>query len=84
VQIVLETHSDHVINGIRKAVASRSGLADRVVFYSIFNDPAHPGEAELEEILIDEKGSLSKWPKGFFDQAVSDARSLVLGEYDAQ
>ena len=84
VQMVVETHSDHVINGIRKAVATRQGLAEKVVFYSIFGNQQSPGEAELEEILIDENGTLSKWPRGFFDQAATDARALVLGEYDEQ
>jgi predicted ATPase len=81
IQIIVETHSDHIINGIRKAVAAQEGLAKQVTFYSIFSNPAQPGETNLEEILIDEQGRLNNWPKGFFDQATRDARSIALQQY---
>lgn len=82
VQVIVETHSDHVINGIRKAVAVNEGLAKHVTFYSIFSNPEQPGETEIEEITVDEQGRLSNWPKGFFDQATRDSFSLALQQFD--
>jgi len=82
VQIIVETHSDHIINGIRKEVAMGRGLAEQVKFYSIASDSERPGRTDVEEIRIDREGRLSNWPRGFFDQATRDARALVLRQYD--
>ena len=79
IQLIVETHSDHIINGIRLEVAEQRSLAEHVTFYSVFANSEEPGNSDFEEITIDEKGRLSNWPKGFFDQASEDARKLVLG-----
>jgi predicted ATPase len=60
----------------------QEGLAKYVTFYSIVSNPEQPGETEIEEIIVDEQGRLSNWPKGFFDQATHDSRSLALQQYD--
>ncbi|MCA9209850.1 MAG: DUF3696 domain-containing protein, partial [Planctomycetales bacterium] len=66
VQVVIETHSDHVLNGIRLAV--KDGLlrpdATRLHFFS-----RKMGEAsEYETPVVGPDGRLSYWPAGFFDQ----------------
>ena len=65
VQVVLETHSDHVINGIRRFVSSKKHSSLDTAFF--FFD-----RSGVDHISIDEKGKLSHWPKGFFDQMNSD------------
>lgn len=66
VQVVLETHSDHVLNGVRLAVKRKkiSATDVRVHFF------AHrPGQASVPESpTMDDDGRLSSWPEGFFDQ----------------
>jgi hypothetical protein len=66
VQVVLETHSDHVLNGIRLSVKQHKLPATdvRVHFF------AHrPGQAAVPESpTIDGDGRLDSWPDGFFDQ----------------
>jgi len=73
VQILVETHSDHLLNGIRLGV--RDGLIeskDTVVhFFSSANDLG-----EVETLEIDKDGGLSQWPVGFFDQAINDLVEL--------
>ena len=70
VQIFLETHSDHVLNGIRLAVRKKKIECDRVkinYFYEFLTDQGIPRhEKTSPEILPD--GSLSNWPDGFFDE----------------
>lgn len=77
-QVIIETHSDHLLNGIR--VAAR--LNDR--FHSdlakVFFISADDGKSEVEEISIGAKGELSKWPEGFFDQQANDVRILMKGQ----
>jgi len=72
-QVILETHSDHVINGIRRyAVTEDSTLdSDKTIIY-YFDDQEVPST-----ISIKKTGQLSNWPKGFFDQAQKDLANLA-------
>ncbi|BCO27840.1 hypothetical protein MIZ03_2731 [Rhodoferax lithotrophicus] len=66
VQVILETHSDHVLNGVRLAVKQKKlPAADvRVHFFS-----HRPGQAAAPESpMMDDDGRLDSWPEGFFDQ----------------
>ena len=77
VQVVLETHSDHVLNGIRLAVTDESlGLCtdDTVIYY--FRDTRDTG-SPFEQIEINRRGQLSLWPVGFFDQTQIDLAALA-------
>jgi len=76
VQVILETHSDHVLNGIRIAVASAEtslGIED-VVIHNI--DGRSPGAAAIDEIYMTSSGGLSRWPTGFFDQIENDLAAI--------
>ncbi|MEY2491673.1 MAG: hypothetical protein QOH24_624 [Verrucomicrobiota bacterium] len=77
VQVILETHSDHVLNGIRKAVASTKLSPERLAIYYIDARPSRSDEAlsdtdRIHRIPIDEQGRISNWPRGFFDQMEND------------
>ncbi|WP_343502287.1 MULTISPECIES: AAA family ATPase [Roseobacteraceae] len=65
-QVIVETHSDHVLNGIRLAVKEEFLVPDvvRLHFFSRL-----PGEASsFESPVLGPDGRLSYWPDGFFDQ----------------
>ncbi|MDQ0776027.1 putative ATPase [Streptomyces aurantiacus] len=71
VQVVVETHSDHVLNGARLAVAQdRSLPAEDMVTHYFDHDRILP-------IDINDKGELSHWPSGFFDQIETDLGRLA-------
>ena len=72
-QIMVETHSDHVLNGIRLAVKNRVIRCDTVKLYYLFQkDDANDAEEnythECVSPIIDEDGMLNEWPEGFFDE----------------
>ena len=70
VQVVLETHSDHVLNGIRRAVKSRRLASDDVALHFFrprLGDPAQGG-AQVQSPVVDADGNVDNWPEGFFDQ----------------
>lgn len=72
-QLFVETHSDHVINGIRKSIGSgTSGLGSEDVSINFFAD-----DGQATPILIGKTGQLSSWPKGFFDQGQIDLAQLA-------
>lgn len=66
-QIFVETHSDHVVNGIRLAVKRGEIAPDDVLFhfFSRDTDQLQPVMAEIE-VLAD--GTVTDWPEGFFDE----------------
>jgi predicted ATPase len=67
VQILVETHSDHVLNGIRLAVKKDSLKADAVRLCYFTRDVAS-GDCYVELPSILHDGQLTNWPTGFFDQ----------------
>lgn len=74
-QIFLETHSDHVINGIRLAV--KYGLISTDKFNINFFSPSPTiDSATVTSIQSDSDGRLDRWPDGFFDQIENDLSRL--------
>ena len=77
VQILLETHSDHVLNGIRLAVADgRAELLPEQVVIHFFRAEDDEGPT-VQSMGLRETGQLSAWPAGFFDQAQIDLAALA-------
>ena len=74
VQIFVETHSDHFMDGVRIAV--RDGLIkpDDVTF-NYFQREGNTATVTCPE--INEDGRLSEWPEGFFDQADENLDRLL-------
>ena len=74
VQILLETHSDHVMDGIR--IAIREGILkpeDAAFHYFSRNEST----SDITTPQIDSDGRLSDWPEGFFDQHRRNMARLV-------
>jgi len=65
VQVVVETHSDHVLNGVRLAVKSKDIQAHDVAVHFFAPDNSR---FEPKSPKIDIDGRLDSWPEGFFDQ----------------
>lgn len=72
-QIFVETHSDHLLSGIRLAV--RDGLVqpDDVALHFVGQNGV-PGQ--VTTLAVDRNGAVSDWPEGFFDQAENDLAVL--------
>ena len=74
VQVILETHSDHVLNGIRRAVRSGTVPADEVALH--FFRPRREEEqgrvVQVQSPVLDSDGNIDTWPEGFFDQFDKD------------
>ncbi len=70
VQVVIETHSDHVLNGVRRAVKSGMLQSDDIAlhFFRPRRENATNGEPQVESPTLDDNGNIDSWPDGFFDQ----------------
>lgn len=65
-QLVVETHSDHILNGVRLSV-KRGKLAADDVRLHYFQRNAD-GVVDIVSPDIGPDGMLSQWPSGFFDE----------------
>jgi predicted ATPase len=80
VQIIVETHSDHIINGIRLAVVKQFISPDAIKFMYCSlerkeNDLVAYTKLEIPE--INENGQFDYWPEGFFDQWSISLKGLL-------
>lgn len=73
VQVILETHSDHVLNGIRRAIAELNILPAQAGIVHFFDD----ADQSAEPLEFTPTGSFSHWPAGFFDQYQLDVARLT-------
>ena len=78
VQIIVETHSEHFLNGIRIATKKEKDLLtpeQSKVYY--FRKEKDELETKIDEINIDKDGGIDSYPKGFFDQFDEDLDKLI-------
>lgn len=77
VQVIIETHSDHVLDGIRLAVKHESSVSASDIKIKYFRKSAIE-ESEITDVTVMEDGKLSEWPEGFFDQMSINLRAFSL------
>ncbi|RJO69086.1 DUF3696 domain-containing protein [Nocardia panacis] len=65
-QVLVETHSDHVLNGLRIAVKNGILPHDQVCPLYFRRDDDHVHRVEVLD--LGPKGTISHWPEGFFDE----------------
>ncbi|MGW4299123.1 AAA family ATPase [Streptomyces sp. NPDC004646] len=64
-QMVIETHSDHVLNGVRIAVKQGALRPDDAIIHFFRGNGSG---AEVITPRVDKDGMLAQWPEGFFDE----------------
>lgn len=76
IQIILESHSDHIINGSLVAVNNRLITPEQLSIY-YFNREEHQHVAVSYPLEISKNGHIKRPPKGFFDQIDIDLKTLT-------
>lgn len=66
-QVIVETHSDHVLNAIRLTIKEGKLDADRTVLH-FFTRESGVLQPRLSKVQIGSDGMIDSWPAGFFDQ----------------
>jgi predicted ATPase len=78
VQIIVETHSDHILNGIRVAVKEGEIDKDKVaIFYYDKVVEASEQHSKIIDIQIDKNGELSEYPKNMLDEWSNQLFKLI-------
>lgn len=82
-QLVVETHSDHIVNRLRLLVAEdASDEAVRLVGL-LFAEQEY-GATTYRPVELSEYGALIDWPRGFFTDGVQDAEALIKAALEKQ
>jgi len=75
VQVIIETHSDHIFNGVRKSIMGKKIDKDNVkIHFFELNDKYISKNTEVE---LSEAGRVLKHKKGLFDQFDDDLDALL-------
>lgn len=72
VKVIIETHSEHVVNGIRRATLSSKVIKPSDANIYFFRGFDEKQQVQVDLIEVESDGSLSKFPKDFFDQVNQD------------
>lgn len=73
-QVILETHSDHVLNGVRLAVREGTLSPDQVAIHYLEREGL---EVQITTPVLTSNGQLDIWPEGFFDQHERNLSRLI-------
>lgn len=74
IQIVVETHSDHFMDGVRIAVRDGLIAPHETAFHYFEREGTN---SVVTSPKIDDNGRLSHWPAGFFDQHTENMMKLL-------
>jgi len=76
VQVIIETHSDHLLNGIRLAVKNKFLEAEKTAYY-FFDYDFSEEKSVIRQPVIDDEGYFDEWPDGFFDETEKNLERLL-------
>lgn len=75
-QLVLETHSDHVVNGLRISMRNQTLTPDDAVIHYFEHKTDQP-QSTVEHVYCDKNGNLSQYPDDFLDEWTKQMFQLV-------
>ena len=67
IQVVVETHSDHILNGVRTAVRQGTLAPEQLRLYFLDRRPDDISSQVISP-RVDQNGRIDQWPDGFFDE----------------
>ena len=77
VQIILESHSEHLLHRLTRRIAEEKLFTeDTALYFCQMND----GKSDIEQLEIDEYGNISNWPQNFFGDEMGDLAAKARAE----
>lgn len=78
-RVVVETHSDHFINRLRRRIAEDPlDELQKTVSILFVHPPSHGQGADIEALQVDPFGVIENWPPGFLPEAADEAQAIFL------
>lgn len=78
-QIIIETHSEHLVLRIRRRIAEGKLSPDivRIFFVQKYKTGKRAGETRVRSLELKKDGHFKKWPSGFFEEGYKEAMAIV-------
>ena len=80
-QILIESHSEHLLNRLQRRVAEEKIAADQTALYFCRNDE---GVSTAERLKMDEFGNITNWPENFFGDEIGDLFAMTEAQRERQ
>jgi len=74
VQLLVETHSEHLLRRIQRRVAEAEIESKDVALYFI---DTRDGRSHIRQLVVDEYGNIANWPDGFFGDEIGDLSAMT-------
>jgi predicted ATPase len=75
IQIILESHSEHLLRRLQRRIAEEQLIPDQTALY--FTTMAEDGTSHLQQLELDLFGNIRNWPQDFFGDAMGDAVEMT-------
>ena len=80
VQVILESHSEHLLLRLQRRIAEGKVKADDVALY--FCEPHDDGASTIRTLYLDEFGNIQNWPHGFMGDAFTETAEAELARLE--
>ena len=80
-QILIESHSEHLLNRLQRRVAEEKIGVDKTALYFCRNDE---GVSTIERLKMDEFGNITNWPENFFGDEMGDLFAMTEAQRERQ
>ena len=80
-QILIESHSEHLLNRLQRRVAEEKIAADQTALYFCRNEE---GVSEIDKLEMDEFGNIENWPENFFGDEMGDLFAMTKAQRERQ
>ena len=74
VQIIVESHSEHLLRRLQRRIAEQALAPDMTALYFCRIDD---GTSRIEQLNVDLLGNITNWPQGFFGDEVADLVAMT-------
>ncbi|UQZ62135.1 hypothetical protein C2H95_06555 [Bacillus subtilis] len=75
IKLIIETHSDHIFNGIRKSIYKKNLQVEKVATY--YFDLNNDGLSNVNKVKFNKDGKVLNYLEGLFDQFDEDLDTLL-------
>ena len=75
-QLIVETHSDHLVSRLRRRIAEDNG-GDLRGFVDLIYVWREEGRSTYRSVGVNDYGGIDDWPPGFFDQTATEAQAIL-------
>ena len=75
-QIIVESHSEHLMRRLQRRVAEQEASSEDVKLYFV---SSNGGPAQVSDPLLNEWGEIENWPAEFFGDEMGEIAAITEG-----